>query len=82
MQYTFRHINYLNWSKKHLARIESNINCAITIDILNESKALIDYFIIITSLEDNIEDKDLESITLLFWFKINLKKIIILKQNK
>jgi hypothetical protein len=81
MQYTFRRNNFLQWSKLHLLKIESSINNSITLKQLNESKTLIDYFIIITSLEDNVEDNDLESIASLFWFKINLKKIIILKQN-
>jgi hypothetical protein len=81
MQYTFRRNNFLQWSKLHLLKIESSINNCTTLEQLNESKTLIDYFIIITSLEDNVEDNDLESIASLFWFKINLKKIIILKQN-
>jgi hypothetical protein len=82
MQYIFRPANYIHWSKLHILKIESSINNSITLEQLDESKTLIDYFIIITSLEDNIADKDLESIVLLFWFKINLKKIFILKQNK
>ena len=55
-------------------KIEKTIDSCITLEQVDKSKRMIDTFVIITALEDDIIEEELESIIRLFWLKIDLKK--------
>lgn len=77
MHYIFRPDNYQDWAKSAIDKIEKTLNSCTTIDQVEVSKRMIDNFVLITALEDGIEESELESIIRLFWLKVNLKKQII-----
>ena len=82
MQYFFKPDNYVRWSNLATEKINKTIESCYTLRQLESAKQMIDTFIMITALEDNIEAEELEWIVNLYWLRIILKKQIILKQIK
>jgi len=82
MQYFFKPDNFERWSNLATEKIHSTIESCTTLKQLESAKQMIDTFIMITALEDNIEAEELEWIVNLYWLRIILKKQIILKQTK
>ena len=74
MQYFFKPENFEKWSELATEKISATIDGCITLRQLESAKRMIDTFIMITALEDNIESEELEWIINLYWLKINLKK--------
>ena len=74
MHYLFRPDNYKDWATLAIQKIEKTIESCTTVEQIDVSKKMIDNFVIITALEDDIQTEDLESIVRLFWLKIDLKK--------
>ena len=74
MQYFFKPDNFERWSELATEKISSTIESCTTLRQLESAKRMIDTFIMITALEDNIETEELEWIINLYWLKINLKK--------
>lgn len=74
MHYIFRPDNYKDWAKSAIEKIEKTLNSCTTIDQVEVSKRMIDNFVLITALEEDVQEEELESIMRLFWLKINLKK--------
>ena len=74
MHYIFRPENYKDWAKVAIQKIERTLDSCVSLDQIDTSKRMIDNFILITALEDNIQSEELESIMRLFWLKIDLKK--------
>jgi hypothetical protein len=82
MQYFFKPDNYVRWSELATEKINVTIESCDTLRQLESAKQMIDTFIMITALEDNIQTEELEWIVNLYWLRIILKKQIILKQIK
>jgi len=82
MQYFFQPDNFERWSNLATEKINVTIDSCTTLKQLESAKQMIDTFIMITALEDNIEAEELEWIVNLYWLRIILKKQIILKQTK
>ena len=82
MQYFFKPDNYIKWSELATEKINKTIESCDTLVQLESAKQMIDTFIMITALEDNIEAEELEWIINLYWLKIFFKKQNILKQSK
>ncbi len=82
MQYFFKPDNFERWSNLATEKINVTIDSCTTLKQLESAKQMIDTFIMITALEDNIEAEELEWIVNLYWLRIILKKQIILKQTK
>ena len=82
MQYFFKPDNFERWSNLATEKIHVTIESCTTLKQLESAKQMIDTFIMITALEDNIEAEELEWIVNLYWLRIILKKQIILKQTK
>jgi hypothetical protein len=82
MQYFFKPENFERWSELATEKIRKSIDSCTNLRQLESAKRMIDTFIMITALEDNIESEELEWIINLYWLKINLKKQNILKQKK
>ena len=82
MHYLFRPDDYERWSDLATEKIRVTIESCEDLRQLESAKRMIDTFIMITALEDNIETEELEWIVNLYWLKIFLKKQNILKQNK
>jgi hypothetical protein len=74
MQYFFKPDNFERWSELATEKISSTIESCTNLRQLESAKRMIDTFIMITALEDNIETEELEWIINLYWLKINLKK--------
>jgi hypothetical protein len=74
MHYIFRPDNYKDWAKIAIQKIEKTLDSCTTIEQVEVSKRMIDNFVIITALEDNIKEEELEAVIRLFWLKIDLKK--------
>lgn len=74
MNYIFRPENYKDWAKLAIQKIGETIDSCTTIKHVEKSKVMIDNFIIITALEDGVQEEELESLMRLFWLKIDLKK--------
>jgi hypothetical protein len=74
MQYFFKPDNFERWSELATEKISSTIESCTTLRQIESAKRMIDTFIMITALEDNIETEELEWIINLYWLKINLKK--------
>lgn len=74
MHYIFRPDNYKDWAKSAIQKIEKTLDSCTTIEQVEVSKRMIDNFVIITALEDNIKEEELEAVIRLFWLKIDLKK--------
>jgi hypothetical protein len=81
MNYIFRPENYKDWAKSAINKIEKTINSCINVEQVEVSKKMVDNFIIITALEDDIIEEDLESVIRLFWLKIDLKKQSFFETN-
>ena len=77
MNYIFRPENYKDWAKSAIQKIGKTLDSCTTVAQVDVSKRMIDNFVIITALEEDIKEEDLESIIRLFWLKIDLKKQII-----
>jgi hypothetical protein len=74
MQYFFKPDNFERWSELATEKISSTIESCTTLRQLESAKRMIDTFIMITALEDNIETEELEWIVNLYWLRIILKK--------
>ena len=74
MQYFFKPDNFERWSNLATEKIHVTIESCTTMRQLESAKKMIDTFIMITALEDNIETEELEWIVNLYWLKIILKK--------
>ena len=74
MQYFFKPDNFERWSELATEKIHVTIESCTTLMQLESAKKMIDTFIMITALEDNIETEELEWIVNLYWLKIILKK--------
>lgn len=74
MNYIFRPENYKDWAKSAIQKIGKILDSCTTIEQVDVSKRMIDNFVIITALEDNIKEEELEAVIRLFWLKIDLKK--------
>lgn len=74
MQYFFKPDNFERWSELATEKIHVTIESCTTLRQLESAKKMIDTFIMITALEDNIETEELEWIVNLYWLKIILKK--------
>ena len=74
MHYIFRPDNYKDWAKSAIEKIEKTLNSCTTIDQVEVSKRMIDNFVLITALEEDVQEEELESLIRLFWLKIDLKK--------
>ena len=74
MQYFFKPDNFERWSNLATEKIHVTIESCTTLRQLESAKKMIDTFIMITALEDNIETEELEWIVNLYWLKIILKK--------
>jgi len=81
MNYIFRPENYKDWAKSAINKIEKTIDSCINVEQVEVSKKMVDNFIIITALEDDIKEEDLESVIRLFWLKIDLKKQSFFETN-
>jgi hypothetical protein len=81
MNYIFRPENYKDWAKLAINKIEKTIDSCISIEQVEVSKKMVDNFIIITALENDIKEEDLESVIRLFWLKIDLKKQSFFETN-
>jgi hypothetical protein len=81
MNYIFRPENYKDWAKSAINKIEKTIDSCINVEQVEVSKKMVDNFIIITALEDDIIEEDLESVIRLFWLKIDLKKQSFFETN-
>jgi len=82
MHYFFKPDNFEKWSELATEKICVTIDECATLRQLESAKQMIDTFIMITALEDNIQTEELEWIVNLYWLRIILKKQIILKQIK
>jgi hypothetical protein len=74
MQYFFKPDNFERWSELATEKINVTIESCTNLRQIESAKRMIDTFIMITALEDNIETEELEWIINLYWLKINLKK--------
>jgi hypothetical protein len=74
MQYFFKPDNYVRWSELATEKINVTIDSCTNLRHIESAKRMIDTFIMITALEDNIETEELEWIVNLYWLKIFLKK--------
>lgn len=74
MNYIFRPENYKDWAKSAIQKIGKTIDSCTTIEQVDISKRMIDNFVIITALEEDVQEEELESLMRLFWLKIDLKK--------
>jgi 5,10-methylenetetrahydrofolate reductase len=74
MQYFFKPENFERWSELATEKIHVTIELCTNLRQLESAKKMIDTFIMITALEDNIETEELEWIVNLYWLKIILKK--------
>ena len=74
MQYFFKPENYQRWSDSATEKISKSIDSCNTPDQIESAKRMIDTFIMITALEDNVTADELEWIINLYWLKIVLKK--------
>jgi len=74
MQYFFKPENFERWSGLATEKINVTIESCTTLRHIESAKRMIDTFIMITALEDNIETEELEWIVNLYWLKIFLKK--------
>jgi hypothetical protein len=74
MNYIFRPENYKDWAKLAINKIEKTIDSCISLEQIDVTKRMIDNFIVISALEDDVQSEELESVMRLFWLKIDLKK--------
>lgn len=74
MQYFFKPDNFERWSNLATEKIHKAIDECTTLRHIESAKRMIDTYIMITALEDNIETEELEWIVNLYWLKIFLKK--------
>lgn len=74
MHYIFRPENYSSWAKLAINKIEKTIDSCVSLEQIDVTKRMIDNFIIISALEDDVQSEELESVMRLFWLKIDLKK--------
>lgn len=74
MQYFFKPENFERWSELATEKICKTIDSCTDLRQIESAKRMIDTYIMITALEDNIEAEELEWIINLYWLKINLKK--------
>jgi hypothetical protein len=81
MNYIFRPENWSKWSVLAIDKINKTIDSCSTQEHLNVAKVMVDNFIIITALEDNITEKDLEDVMKLFWLKLDLQNQLIFETN-
>lgn len=82
MYYIFKPEDWSEWAKLAIDKINQTIDTCNTPEHIKSAKTMVDNFIIITALEESVNDNDLESIIRLFWLKLDLKKQIIFETNK
>jgi hypothetical protein len=82
MYYIFKPEDWSKWAKLAIDKINQTIDTCVTHEHIKSTKAMVDNFIVITALEENVNDDDLECIIRLFWLKLDLKKQIIFETNK
>jgi hypothetical protein len=75
MMYLTRPENFKEWASKTYEKINNTIESCSSETQLNSVKAMTDYFIMVTAMEDFITTEELETISLYFWTRINLKLI-------
>ena len=75
MMYLTRPENFKEWVYSAYEKINNTIESCRTETQLKVAKSMVDHFIIVTALEDNVSTEELESIALQFWTRINLKLI-------
>lgn len=82
MYYIFRPEDWSKWANLAIAKINQTIDTCTTSNHIKSAKTMVDNFIVITALEKNVNDDDLERIIGLFWLKLDLKKQIIFETNQ
>jgi len=69
--------NFKEWSETACNKIIRTISSCITLEQLDNSKRMIDNFVVISAIEDDIETDELESIVSLIWLRHKLQFHII-----
>jgi hypothetical protein len=81
MYYIFKPEDWCQWANPAIDKINRTISTCTTIEHVKGAKTMVDNFIIITALEEHVNDKELEEIIGLFWLKLDLQKQIIFETN-
>jgi hypothetical protein len=82
MHYIFRPSDWNQWSKIAIRKTIKTIKTCTTIEHVSVAKAMVDNFIIVTALEDNVNDEVLEKITRLFWLRLDLQRQFIFETKQ
>lgn len=81
MTYIFRPENWSKWSGLAIDKINKTIDSCATQEHIDVAKAMVNNFIFVTALEDNIKENDLEEVIKLFWLKLDLQSQLIFETN-
>ncbi len=82
MQYLFRPENWTEWSKLAVEKINKVIDSCESKEHLDIARTMISNYVFITALEDGTDEKTLEDIMELFWFKLDLKSKLISQKSE
>ena len=77
MHYIFRQDDWCTWAIITYNKIYKTINSCGTHEDLSVVKEMINNFIFITALEEEVNEKELEDIVRLFWFRLELQYQLI-----
>jgi len=75
MMYLARPNDFKEWVSKAYEKIDKTISSCQTIEHVEAAKRMVDNFVIVAALEDDVDSNELETIAHLFWTRINLKLI-------
>lgn len=82
MNFLFQPEDWSQWSIDIINSINANISKCSTMEQIKGARVLINSFIFVTALEENVSDKDIEDLIELFWLKLDLQKQIISETNQ
>ncbi len=82
MNFLFQADDWHKWSTDIINDISTNINNCTTMEQIKNARILINSFMFVTALEDNIEDKDLEDLLRLFWLRLDIQRQIIFETKQ
>jgi hypothetical protein len=82
MHYIFRPNDWNQWAKIAFSKINKTIKTCTTTEHVSVAKVMVDNFIIVTALEEHVDDSSLESITRLFWLRLDLQKQFIFETKQ
>lgn len=82
MYYITRPNDWSPWALIAINKINRTIDSCCSQEHVDVAKNMVNNFIVITALEENVNDKILEDITMLFWLRLDLQRQSIFEKNK